>query len=175
MLQRKLQYQYEIYENGLRGEVPITSTSYADLEEAAREKLPSEAYWYVAGGASTGSTMVANRRAFDRYKIMPRMLAGVSQDDFDMRTTLFGQTVSAPIVVAPIGVQEQLHQEADLATAAAAAKVGVPYTHSSAGSRSLESVAETVKDGVKWYQLVCDAISFSRVQSRWCNLADVHG
>jgi lactate 2-monooxygenase len=159
MSQSKALYQYEIYERGLKGETPITSTSYARLERAAREKLGSGAYWYVAGGASTGSTIDANRRALDRYKIVPRMLAGVKVNDFDMQTTLFGEVVSAPIAIGPIGVQEQLHADADSATAAAAAQVGVPYTHSSAASRSLEDVAETVKDGLKWYQLVGARIS----------------
>lgn len=71
------------------------------------------------------------------------MLRDVSLADFDGSTRLFGRNYPTPIVVAPIGVQAQLHPEdADCATARAAAELEVPFTLSSATSRPLEKVHE---------------------------------
>ncbi len=70
------------------------------------------------------------------------MLAGVEIESFDMSTTLFGRTFATPLVISPIGVQSQLHAEADLATARAASSLQVPFTLSSATSTPMEKVAE---------------------------------
>lgn len=85
------------------------------------------------------------------------MLADVVVANFDMKREVFGQTYATPIVVSPIGVQGQLHEEADIGTAVAASSLGVPYTHSSAASFPLEDVASAADfgadDGLGWFQL----------------------
>ncbi|CDW94384.1 hypothetical protein [Sporisorium scitamineum] len=90
------------------------------------------------------------------------MLRDVSLAEFDSTTRLFGRDYSSPLVVAPIGVQAQLHPaDADCATARAAADLEIPFTLSSATSRPLEKVHECVgfakegeEDGVDaWFQL----------------------
>jgi hypothetical protein len=67
-------YGAEIYLNGLAGERPALSTDPARLEAAARSVLDDGPFGYVAGGAGGGATMRANRAAFDRYAMVPRML-----------------------------------------------------------------------------------------------------
>ncbi|MGV9775659.1 lactate 2-monooxygenase [Streptosporangium sp. NPDC003464] len=142
-------YQYEIYLNGLAGLRPPYPTDVAGLEQAARRHLAPEPYGYVAGSAGTGATERANREAFDRWRIVPRMLREVSVRD--LSTELFGRTYPAPVALAPIGVQSIVHPHGELATARAAASLGVPAVLSTASSHTLEEVAEA--GGPRWYQL----------------------
>ena len=94
-------YQFEIYLAGLSGKLPDLPTSYASLEESAREKLSDESFGYVAGGAGEEITVRANRAAFDRWRIVPRMLVDVS--DRDLRTSVLGVEMPAPVMLAPVG------------------------------------------------------------------------
>jgi lactate 2-monooxygenase len=91
------------------------------------------------------------------YVAVPRMLADVVVADFQMKRTIFGSTYATPLIVSPIGVQGQLHEDADVGTAIAATSLGIPYTHSSAASFSLEKVASeadfTSGDDLGFFQL----------------------
>jgi isopentenyl diphosphate isomerase/L-lactate dehydrogenase-like FMN-dependent dehydrogenase len=95
--------------------------------------------------------MVANRRAFDRWRIVPRMLRDVGVRD--MRTEILGTEMPAPLMLAPIGVQSIVHPDGELATARAATEAGVPHILSTASSFAMEEVAEAAGDGPRWYQL----------------------
>src|SRR4029453_17585340 len=94
-------FQNEIYLRGTAGERPPFTTDLAALEEAARAVLPAEAFGYVAGSAGSGSTNRANRRAFERLRIVPRMLRDVSERDLSV--SLLGHDLPAPVLLAPIG------------------------------------------------------------------------
>jgi lactate 2-monooxygenase len=144
-------YQYEIYLQGMGGVVPELPLSYDALVERAREKLPDPAFAYVAGAAGSEGTMRSNADAFRRWQIVPRMLRDVGVRD--LRTELFGATLPAPLLLAPVGVQSIVHSDGELATARAAATAGVPYIHSTAASFSIEEAAEANGDGVRWFQL----------------------
>src|SRR5215469_12794484 len=116
--------QFQIYVAGLQGQKPVTPIAYEDLERRARDKMSEEAYGYVAGAAGSEDTARANLEAFRRWRIMPHMLRNVSQ-----RTTaveVLGASLPAPVLLAPVGVQSIVHPEAELATARAAASVGIP-------------------------------------------------
>ncbi|KAH9060161.1 FMN-dependent alpha-hydroxy acid dehydrogenase [Lactarius vividus] len=71
----------------------------------------------------------------------------------NLETTLFGVKLPSPVLIAPVGVQGILHEGGELATASAAASVGVPFIMSNASSRSIEAVAMANGDGHRWYQL----------------------
>jgi isopentenyl diphosphate isomerase/L-lactate dehydrogenase-like FMN-dependent dehydrogenase len=71
----------------------------------------------------------------------------------DLRTEVLGTPMPAPVMLAPVGVQEQIHPEAELAVARAAASTGVPMILSTAASNSMESVADALGDTPRWYQL----------------------
>ncbi|HET8673940.1 MAG TPA: lactate 2-monooxygenase [Thermoleophilaceae bacterium] len=144
-------YQYEIYLEGLSGKLPELPTSYAELEQRARETLSPEAFGYVAGGAGEEVTVRANRAAFERWRIVPRMLVDVSERD--LRTELFGIELPAPLMLAPVGVMSIVHEEAELAVARAARELGVPMVLSNAASNSMEDVAEVLGDSARWFQL----------------------
>jgi isopentenyl diphosphate isomerase/L-lactate dehydrogenase-like FMN-dependent dehydrogenase len=105
----------------------------------------------VAGAAGSEQTMRSNSEAFRRWQIVPRMLRDVAVRD--LATDLFGSTLPAPLLLAPVGVQSIVHPDGELATARAAAATGVPYIHSTAASHSIEEAAEANGDGTRWFQL----------------------
>jgi lactate 2-monooxygenase len=144
-------YQYEVYLGGLSGSLPEYPMRYDWLEARAREVLSVEAYGYVAGSAGLEKTAEANVAAFDRWRIVPRMLTDVSQRD--LSTTVCGTHMPAPVLIAPVGVQEIVHKDAEEATAAAAASLDVPVVLSGAATRSMEEVAAASGDNPRWFQL----------------------
>jgi L-lactate dehydrogenase (cytochrome) len=95
--------------------------------------------------------MRANLQAFERVRIVPRMLRDVSERD--LSTTILGMAMPAPVMLAPVGVQSIVHPQAELASARAAAALGVPFILSTAASHSIEEVADAVGDCPRWYQL----------------------
>jgi lactate 2-monooxygenase len=157
--------QQEVYIGGVAGRRPNTSANFKHLEQQAKTKLKEEAYAYIAGGAGLEDTMSENRRAFQRWRIVPRMLRDVSQRNTE--TELFGQTLPFPMLLAPIGVLDMAHEEADRAVAKAAASEGIPFIFSSQASVSMESCAEVMGDQPRWFQLYwskSDALVKSLVQ-----------
>jgi isopentenyl diphosphate isomerase/L-lactate dehydrogenase-like FMN-dependent dehydrogenase len=144
-------HQYEIYLKGMAGEVPEMPLSYEGLKRRAKEQLSAGAYSYVAGAAGSEQTMRSNSEAFRRWQIVPRMLRDVGVRD--LGTELFGATLPAPVLLAPVGVQSIVHPDGELATARASATTGVPYIHSTAASFSIEEAAEANGDGTRWFQL----------------------
>lgn len=146
-----VQRQMEIYQAGLRGEKPTFPVAAEELERAAEKVLPPEAFTYVAGGAGSEDTIRANRDAFRRWRIVPRFLRDVAHRDLSVQ--VLGQRFSAPLMLAPIGVQSILHPEAELAVARAARSLGIPQVLSTVASNPLEAVAETLGDNSRWFQL----------------------
>jgi lactate 2-monooxygenase len=125
-------YQYEIYLKGMAGEVPDFPMSWAELEAAASAAMDAGAHGYVFGSAGTEDTERANRAAFARHRIVPRMLRDVSVRDF--RTEIFGVEHDAPVLLAPVGVQSIIHPEGELAAARGAAAAGIGYVASTAAA-----------------------------------------
>ena len=144
-------YYREIYARGLGGETPSIPVSVAELEQRAAAAMEERAAGYVFAGAGSEGTMDANREAFARRRIVPRMLRDVSARD--LSTTVLGTEMPAPLMLAPIGVQKIVHEDGELATARAAAALGVPMIASTASHFSLEEVAEAGGEGPRWFQL----------------------
>jgi lactate 2-monooxygenase len=144
-------YQNRIYLEGLSGRLPLLPLTHEALEQRAERQLTRGAFGYVAGGAGAEDTMRANREAFRRWRILPRMLRDVSRRD--LGTTVLGTPMPAPVMLAPVGVQSIVHPDAEVAVARAAAATGVPMVLSTASSRSIEEVAEAQGDAPRWFQL----------------------
>jgi lactate 2-monooxygenase len=144
-------YYREIYARGLGGETPAIPVSVAELEERAVAAMDPKAANYVAAGAGSEETLRANRDAFRRRQIVPRMLRDVSERD--LSTTVLGTAMPAPLLLAPIGVQKVVHEDGELASARAAAALGVPMIASTASHFSLEEIAEAGGDAPRWFQL----------------------
>lgn len=143
--------QFEVYVGGARGDLPRVPVSFDRLQRAARKAMSPEGYAYVAGGAGTEETMRANRAAFERLRIVPRMLRDVSTRD--TAVDLFGSRLPSPFVLSPIGVLEMAHRDADVAVARAAAAEGIPLIFSNQASRAMEECAAAMGDAPRWFQL----------------------
>src|SRR6266487_576507 len=96
-------YSSEIYLYGMGGKRPELPTDLTVLEAYAKDRMDPEPYWYAAGAAGSGATHRANLEAFDRWRIVPRMLTGATYRN--PQTTVLGTTIPAPVLTAPIGVQ----------------------------------------------------------------------
>jgi lactate 2-monooxygenase len=149
-----MQRQQQIYTFGLQGGSLSIPISLSLLEQKAREILPPPAYDYVAGGASGEDTVRANREAFYRWRIVPRMLRDVARRDLSVE--LFGSGLPAPVILGPVGVQGILHAKGEAASARAAASLGLPFALSTASSRTIEEVAQAADragNSLRWFQL----------------------
>ena len=144
-------YYREIYARGLGGEAPAIPVAVAELERAALAAMEPRIANYVGAGAGSEETIRANLEAFRRRQIVPRMLRDVSQRD--LSTTVLGTPMPAPLMLAPIGVQQGVHSDGELATARAAAAVGAPMIASTASHYPLEEIAEAGGDAPRWFQL----------------------
>ena len=143
--------QRAIYVAGVGGHRPIVPVGQADLEQAARSAMSAEAWAYVAGGAGRESTLDANRAAFERHRIIPRVLRDVETRDLSIE--LFGRKLPSPLLLCPIGVLGLAHPDADLAVARAAAAMQVPYIFSNQASVPMETCAAAMGDAPRWFQL----------------------
>jgi isopentenyl diphosphate isomerase/L-lactate dehydrogenase-like FMN-dependent dehydrogenase len=120
-----------------------------EFEAAARDRLSQMVFDYFAGGSGDEWTLAENRRAFDRWVLRPRILADVS--NVDTATTVLGQPVAFPILLAPTALQRMAHRDGELATARATAALGGLMVLSTISTFSLEQVAGA---GVsRWFQL----------------------
>ncbi|WP_237724946.1 alpha-hydroxy-acid oxidizing protein [Deinococcus alpinitundrae] len=143
--------QTGIYLRGLGGEKPGVPVQVAALQDAARRKLAAADFAYIAGGSGAERTLRANLAAFERLQLVPRMLSG--QPERDLSVALPWQTLASPLLLAPIGVLEAAHPQADLAVARAAAAENVPFVFSSQASVPMEECAAAVGDSARWFQL----------------------
>lgn len=125
--------------------------SFDEWENRAKEILAAAPFGYVYGAAGAGDTHRGNVDAFQKYRIRPRVCCDVSKRDLSI--SIFGTKFPVPFLLAPIGVNTILHSDGELAPAKAAAKMGVPYILSNVSSVSMEQVAETMQNGVRWFQL----------------------
>ncbi|HEY5787283.1 MAG TPA: alpha-hydroxy-acid oxidizing protein [Microlunatus sp.] len=134
--------QSRIYGDGARGRRPAVPTDTLALERRAQRAMSRRAWAYVSGGAGEGRTMRHNRDAFDRWRIVPRVLHGVGRRE--LRTEILGTTLSAPLLVAPIGAAGLVRADSDVLIARGAAATGTPYVFSSQGCNPLEDTARAM-------------------------------
>ncbi|MFD3811392.1 lactate 2-monooxygenase [Rhodococcus sp. NPDC058639] len=140
-----------VYRSGALGRRPAVPTAFGDLERAARRASSTRAWAYVAGGAGEGRTMHNNRRAFDRWAIVPQMAHGVTERD--LSTTVAGTSLSSPLLLAPVGAGALMARDSDLSIARAAASTGVPYIFSNQGCSPMEECAAEMGTTPHWFQL----------------------
>jgi 4-hydroxymandelate oxidase len=129
---------------------PDPLASLPDFERLARERLPHPAYEYVAGGAADEVTLRANRDAYDRIRLDPRVLVDVSR--LDTRVTLLGRELPFPILLAPTAYHRLVHSEGELATSRGAAAADATMVVSSFATASIEDIAASARTPL-WFQL----------------------
>jgi 4-hydroxymandelate oxidase len=121
-----------------------------DYEVLARERLSPAVWDYYNGGSEDETTLRANRTAFERLRLRPRVLVDVST--IAMHTTLMGTPVSMPILIAPTAAHALAHPEGELATARASSEAGTIMVASTSATRSITEIAQAAS-GPLWFQL----------------------
>ncbi len=143
--------QFAIYLPGTEGKIPDIPTRYDSLVAKAKDAMTDVAWAYIAGGAGLQETVAGNADAFGRWRIVQRMLRDVSRRDLSCE--LFGMKMESPLLIAPIGVQELVHKDGDLATARAAAQLGMPMVFSNQASVDMETSADAMGETPRLFQL----------------------
>lgn len=125
-------------------------SSPLDYREAARRRLPRFLFDYVDGGAFGEETMAANRIDLADIKLRQRVLRDISA--LSLETTLFGERMAMPLLLAPIGLGGMMRRRGELQVARAAGRAGIPYILSTVSVCSVTEVVEHVGRPV-WFQL----------------------
>lgn len=127
-----------------------TVTCIEDLRDLARRKVPRAFFDYADSGSYNEETLRANRADLEAIKLKQRVLVDVSARS--LATTIVGQKVSAPLVLAPIGLCGMQHGNGEILSAQAANEAGIPFTLSTMSICSIEDVAEATRKPF-WFQL----------------------
>ena len=122
--------------------------SLDDFEITARRRLPKMLYGYISGATETDAALRDNRRAFEEYGFMPRVLKDVSNRD--QTTTLFGKTYASPFGIPPMGSAALSAYRGDIVLARAGAAMNVPMVLSASSLITLEDVQRANPNA--WYQ-----------------------
>jgi L-lactate dehydrogenase (cytochrome) len=119
-----------------------------DFEATARRRLPKFIYGYIAGATETDAALADNRRAFDEYGFVPRVLNDVSGRE--QATKLFGKSYAAPFGIPPMGSSALCAYRGDVVLTRAAAAINVPMILSASSLIPLEEVRR--ENPAAWYQ-----------------------
>ena len=126
-----------------------TAYSIEDLRLCAQRRLPKAIFDFFDGGAEDEMTLRDNAAAYQRVRLVPRVLTDVSA--IDTGTVILGQRAPLPIAIAPTGAVGFGWRGGDIAIARAAAAAGIPYTLSSTATASIEQIANAAP-GRLWFQ-----------------------
>ena len=121
-----------------------------DLRRLAQRRVPKSVFDYLDGGAEAELTLSENRRSFRDVTFRPR--GAVAIQDCNLGTTILGQELSLPFLLAPVGYSRLMHPEGEIAAARAAGEAGTTYILSTISGHKLENVKNATQ-GPVWYQL----------------------
>jgi (S)-mandelate dehydrogenase len=119
------------------------------LRIAAKRRLPRAVFDFIDGGAEDERTLRGNREAFERVRLLRKVLVDVSQ--ISTETSILGKTARLPIAIAPTGAVGFGWRGGDVAVARAAAAFGIPFSLSTSATASIENIAEAAP-GRHWFQ-----------------------
>ena len=129
---------------------PSLALDVFDFERVAKSVLPPAHWGYMTTGTDADETLNANRKSFE--KIYLRALRMVDTSDIDTSVNMFGQTLSSPIILAPVGSQRAFHPEGEIAVAKAARSRDHLQILSNVTTSSIEDVIAARGEPV-WMQL----------------------
>ena len=128
----------------------LAAASVRDYREVARRRLPRQLFAYIDGGAYEEATLAANTADLEAISLRQRVLRDVSTRT--MSTTVLGEELSLPVLLAPVGLAGMFANRAEVAAARAAEHAGVSFVESTVSICSLEEVAAATKRA-PWFQL----------------------
>jgi isopentenyl diphosphate isomerase/L-lactate dehydrogenase-like FMN-dependent dehydrogenase len=120
-----------------------------DLRLLARKRLPRAIFDFFDGGAEDEVTLRGNRAAFERVRLLPKVLVDVAE--IDTKVVLFEKQMNLPLAIGPTGGIGAGRPGADLMLARAAKAYGIPFTLATPATASIEKAAEV--GGRLWFQL----------------------
>ncbi|MDP7084238.1 MAG: alpha-hydroxy acid oxidase, partial [Dehalococcoidia bacterium] len=121
-----------------------------DYEARAKQVLPHNSWDFIDAGAMDEVTTGRNRTAFEALSLRPRFLRDVRNRDIS--TTVMGDKISLPVLLAPSGMHMLAHPEGELAAAKGAGMSGTILMMSTASNYNLEEVAAVATTPL-WFQL----------------------
>jgi isopentenyl diphosphate isomerase/L-lactate dehydrogenase-like FMN-dependent dehydrogenase len=142
-----------------------------DYEALAQKLLDAGTWAYFSDGAGDEITLRANRTAFERIRLRPRLLVNVSA--IEMNTNVLGTKISMPILLAPVGFQGLAHSEGECAAAQAIGPTGSLMVVSTFSSRTLEEIAQAAT-GPLWFQLSAPDRSWTKRLVERATIAGYH-
>ena len=128
----------------------LAPASVEDYRELARRKLPRQIFDYIDGGAFAESTLAANREDLHRIRFRQRVLRDVATRS--LATTVLGEEIALPVILAPIGFGGMFARRAEVQAARAAERAGIPFCESTLSICGLEEVATSITRPI-WFQL----------------------
>jgi L-lactate dehydrogenase (cytochrome) len=128
----------------------VNPINIADLRRLAKERLPRAVFDYIDGGADAEWTLRENSRVFDDVRFRPR--SAVATPACDLRTTVLGQEIDLPFILAPVGSSRMFWPRGEEAAARAAGEAGTIYTLSTLSGCAVRDVKAATR-GPLWYQL----------------------
>lgn len=121
-----------------------------DYRAAARRRLPPFLFHYIDGGAGAEDTLARNVADLAAVALRQRVLRDMSE--LDLSTRLFGERLSMPVALGPVGLTGMYARRGEVQAAQAAAARGIAYTLSTVSVCAIEEVAPAV-DRPIWFQL----------------------
>jgi len=128
---------------------PAKAFNIEELRLAAKRRLPRSVFDFIDGGAEDERTLRGNREAFERVRLMRKVLVNVAR--VSTETSILGKTAKLPVVIAPTGAVGFGWRGGDVAVAKAAEAFGIPFTLSTSATATIESIAEE-SSGRHWFQ-----------------------
>jgi len=128
---------------------PADAFNIEGLRLAAKRRLPRSVFDFIDGGAEDERTLRGNREAFERVRLLRKVLVNVAQ--VSTETSILGKLAKLPIVIAPTGAVGFGWRGGDVAVAKAAAAFGIPFTLSTSATASIERIAQEAP-GRHWFQ-----------------------
>ena len=125
-----------------------------ELEQLAKAQLDPVSFDFVAGGAGTEQTLRANREAFQKITIMPRVLTGAREANTSI--DLLGHRLSMPIYVTPMANHGVVNSIGEVGSAQGARKAGTLFVAPKGSNKTMEEIATALGDGPRWFQLYYD-------------------
>src|SRR5688572_14336645 len=129
---------------------PPAVVNIADLRRAAKKRLPRAVFDYIDGGADAEWTARENVRVYEDVLFRPR--SAVATRECDLRTTVLGQGITLPVLLAPVGSSRLFWPHAEEAAARAAGEAGTIYALSTLSGTIVRDVTAATR-GPVWYQL----------------------
>lgn len=122
-----------------------------ELEELAKEVMPSGGYGYISGGSGDEYTKKQNIESFNHKGILPRVLADVENPE--TKTSILGHDIRAPFIMAPIAAHGLAHATKEAGTARGVAEFGTIMSISAYSGATFEEIEEGLQGSPRWFQL----------------------